>query len=139
MATYSVFFLTLTSISAVLLSLCVSLRNAAFSSLVSENAEGVTLGDHDYEKILENAGQRVQYAGFSFLGSAIVSLIGVVWVRVNGSSPSDLTGALYVIVLAFFVTGILLLGWSLTTGYVQVPTPNSSRERTEPQNGDEDR
>ena len=138
MATYSTFFLTLTSISAVLLSICVSLRNSSFSSLVSEDAKDVRLGDHDYETILENTGQRVQYAGFLFVASTVLSMIGVIQVRVNNSSPSDLTVGLYWLVIGCFLIGITLLGWSLTTGYVQVPTPSSSREETEPRDPDDE-
>jgi hypothetical protein len=138
MPTYSTFFLTLTSISAVLLSICVSLRNASFSPIVSGDAQGVQLGDHNYETILKKTGQRVQYAGFAFLISVGLALAGTLQIGIPPSSPTGITVRLYQGVIITFASGILLLAWALTTSFVQLPAPTSNREETEPQNGDGD-
>lgn len=137
MADSSLIFLTFMSISAVLLGISVNLRNASFSSLISENAKNVRLGKHDYETILEKSGQRAQYAGILFLLNVISSLGGVLYIVVGTATKNDVTAVLYWIVVASFLAGNLLLGWSLTTGYIQVPTPRSKREETEPPDDNE--
>lgn len=137
MAESSLIFLTFMSISAVLLGISVNLRNASFSSLVSDDVTDVKLGKHDYKTILEKSGQRAQYAGIAFLVNVIVSLSGVLYVVIGATTKNDVTAVLYWFVVGSFLTGNLLLGWSLTTGYIQVPTPSSEREETEPTDGDE--
>lgn len=134
MPDYSTFFISLMSISVVLLSICTALRNAAFAALLRPESSGVSIGNRDYEAILKTSGKRALVAGIIFAGNTLLAFIGYM-VAAFSSSTAAVFGMFVFVALVFLVGGAQLVR-SLTGGHIQVLAPQPDREETEPQNKD---
>lgn len=131
------FFLSLASVSAVLLGICVTLRNNAFSTVLRHYDERIQLGDKDYEPILNRSAHSAMVAGFFFFGAIISSFIGLF----NG--PSQQFGVLeFWSSMITFSIGLTALLYALFTGHIRRPSLRSPgkpdrSDRPEVETGDD--
>jgi len=137
MTNFPLYFLSLMSVGAVLLGICVSLRNSAHSSLISEDSTQVQVGDQEYERILERSAYRSLLAGIGFLVVTIVSLAGFHSASPDAQNPSELTEVLYFIDIVAFIFGAGFLAWALLCGAIQHHSPLDGPPETEPKDQDD--
>lgn len=139
MADPNLLYLSLASVSSVLLGICVTLRNNAFATILRHYEEEITLGGKDYETILERSAFGAMGAGLFFAGSIASSFFSLFY------GQSTLRGPGFKLAIGTFLIGLLILLYSLFAGYIKRPDspfrspskPDRS-ERPEVEVGDEE-
>lgn len=132
MTSHSVFFLSLASVSAVMLGICVTVRNNAYSTILRHFDEEIQLGNSDYERILRRSGGGAMVAGVCYSLSIIGAFSGVVLEADPMESNSSVIAT-----LIFFATGFLALLFSLLTGHIKLGNPFRTPKKPEEPDRDE--
>lgn len=132
MSKHSLFFLSLASVSAVLLGICVTIRNNAYSTVLRHFDEEIRLGDSDYEQIMRRSAKGALFAGSIYSLAILSSFLGVVF---GGFEKYYLP--IEISSLAFFMLGFIPLVYSLLTGHLKMGSPFKSLRKPEEPDRDE--
>ncbi|MFC5136326.1 MULTISPECIES: hypothetical protein [Haloferacaceae] len=126
MTSHSVFFLSLASVSAVMLGICVTVRNNAYSTILRHFDEDIQLGNSDYERILRRSGGGAMAAGVCYSVSIFGAFSGVLL----EADPMK-TNWPVMVTLGFFAIGFLGLLFSLLTGHIKLGNPFRAPKKPE--------
>lgn len=113
-----IFYLSLASVSAVLLGICVTLRNNAFATILRHFNEEIRLGARDYEVILERSAYGAMASGFFFALTIILAFGGLFMRQGETLGGNWFRGAMLT-----FAIGLLSLIFALFTGHINLEWP----------------
>lgn len=116
----TIFYLSLASVSSVLLGICVTLRNNAFSTVLRHYDEQIQLGDKDYEPILIRSAHGSMFAGLLFFVAIASSFLGLFHSPTNNFESWQFWGA-----IGAFSFGLIILLYALFTGHIKRPLLDS--------------
>lgn len=123
MIDFSFYFLSAASISAILLGICVSLRNNAFSGLLHPKMADFKVRDEDYGDVLIRSGKYATFSGFFFVASTVW---GAGSFLLSHSYLMGMDNYLWYLTVGntgLFIIGILLLGYALVFDYITIERP----------------
>lgn len=123
MIDFSFFFLSISSISAVLLGICVTLRNNSFSGLLHPNIGEVKVENKDYEEVLKRSGKYSTLSGGFFVVSTVLGTSSFLLSHSYLSGANDSLWNLTLLTSGLFMLGVAFLGWALIFDYVRVEKP----------------
>lgn len=113
----NIFYLSLASVSSVLLGICVTLRNNAFSTILRHYDEEIQLGEKDYEPILRRSAHGAMSAGILFALAILSSFAGLFF-----SPPGSLGIWEFRAAIGTFSGGLLSLVYALFTDHLKWPS-----------------
>ena len=123
MLDFSSYFLASSSISAVLLGICVSLRNNSFSGLLHPEVSKISVGNGKYKETLKRSGKYSTFAG-GFFG--INTILGIIAFLLSHSLLSGYPNLLWygtLFISGLFILGVLFLGRALMFEYLEFSWP----------------
>lgn len=134
------FYLSLASVSSVLLGICVTLRNNAFSTVLRHYDEEIQIADKDYEPVLIRSAYGAMFSGLFFFFVIISSFVGLFF------GPESSYGFWeFRVSMGTFSIGLFALVYALFTGHVERPkvpfrTPSKPdrSERPDVEKGEDD-
>lgn len=113
----TLFYLSLSSVAAVLLGICVTLRNNAFATMLRHADEEIRLAGQDYELILERSAFGAMGAGMFFAVTIASAFVGLFY----GASES-LDGWAFIFAMLSFSLGLIVLLYALFSGHLERPS-----------------
>jgi hypothetical protein len=126
---------TFLSLSAVLASISVALRNFALTALLQPNIDNILIGDDNksYAEVLERSVIISSIAGIVFIANTIISFIVSGYIIYKNSTSIDLVVPFIILSIGFLI-GMVLFLFCLVHGHLNIKwsTPKRGPE-TKPQ------